>query len=267
MFPTLSLGPFTFSTYTVLIDIGLVGALTWLWVRASAHGREPARWLDAGLSGAAGAFVGGRLAFAFGNWAYFQNHIVEVFRLWEGGYAWPGAVAGGLIGLLIYCAARKESLTIIVDELALPALALAALGWIGCVAASCASGADVPPGTLPFAVNWPDLYGVVLPRWPSQIIGLGLTLAAFGYLFSQRDRHWPRGFHFAASITLIAASSFFVSLVRGDDMPLMGAWRLDVVTNAAMTLLGGIALVALWALEPGKEKESNREDAKDAKTS
>ncbi len=267
MFPTLSLGPLTFSTYTVLMDIGLVGALAWLWVRASAYGREPAAWLDAGLCGAAGALLGGRLAFAFGNWAYFQNHVAEMFRLWEGGYAWPGAAAGGLIGVWVYCAARKEPLTLILDELALPALALAALGWIGCAAVSCASGADVPPGTLPFAVNWPDLYGVVLPRWPSQIIGLGLTLAALGYLFSQRDRRWPRGFHFAAAITLIAASSFFVSLVRGDDMPLMGAWRLDAVTNAAMTLLGGTALVALWALEPGKEKESNREDAKDAKSS
>jgi len=252
MLPTLSLGPFTLYTYTVLIDIGVVGALAWLWMRASAHSREPARWLDAGLFAAAGAFVGGRLAFGFGNWAYFQNHFFEIFKLWEGGYAWPGAVFGGLIGLLIYCLPRREPLFPILDELAIPVTLLSALGWIGCAAAACASGKDVPPGALPFAVNWPDMYGVVLPRWPSQIIGLGLSLIAFGYLISQRERKWPAGFRFALSATLVAVTSFLVSTVRGDDMPLMGGWRLDSVANVAMVVLGVIALAALWAIEPGK---------------
>lgn len=268
MFPTLSLGPITLSTYTVLIDLGLLATLAWLWFRAPAHEREPARWLDAGLFAAAGALLGGRLAFAFGNWAYFQNHIGEMFRLWEGGYAWPGAAVGGLIGLFVFGWFRREPIAPILDELALPALILSALGWLGCAAAGCAAGLDVPPGALPFAVNWPDLYGVVLPRWPSQIIGLGLSLIAFGYLFSQGNRRWPRGFRFALSLTLVAVVGLAVSLVRGDDMPLVGSWRLDAAANAVMTVLGLVALVAAWALEPGaaKQTESNREDAKDAKT-
>jgi phosphatidylglycerol:prolipoprotein diacylglycerol transferase len=269
MFPTLSFGPITLSTYTVLIDLGLVGALAWLWFRAPAHEREPARWLDAGLFAAAGALLGGRLAFAFGNWAYFQNHVGEMFRLWEGGYAWPGAAVGGLIGLILFSWLTREPLLPILDELALPALILSALGWLGCAAAGCAAGLDVPPGALPFAVNWPDLYGIVLPRWPSQIIGLGLSLIAFGYLLSQGNRHWPRGFRFALSLTLIAVAGLAVSFVRGDDMPLVGSWRLDTAANAALTVLGLVALVVAWALEPGaaKQTELNREDAKDTKVS
>lgn len=255
MFPTLSLGPFTFYTYTVLIDLGVVGALAWLWLRAPAHGREPARWLDAGLFATAGALAGGRMAFAFGNWAYFQNRFFEMFKLWEGGYAWPGAVFGGLIGLLIFCLWRKEPTPPILDELALPVTLISSLGWIGCAAASCAAGKDVPPGTLPFAVNWPDMYGVVLPRWPTQITGLILSLAAAGYLFSQRDRSWPRGFRFTLSATLIAAIAYLVSTVRGDDMPLMWGWRLDTVADAAMVALGVIALVTAWALEPSRSRK------------
>ncbi len=267
MLPTLAIGPLTIHTYTLLIDAGMVAALIWLWRRAPAHGREPGRWLDAGLCAAAGAFIGGRLAFALGNWVYFQSHVAEILRLWDGGYAWPGALLGGAAGLLAYAIPKREPALLMLDELALPALALAALAWGGCAAAGCAAGAAVPPGTLPFAVNWPDLYGVVLPRWPTQIIGLGLSVIAFGYLFSQRDRKWPRGFRFAAAAAFIAVVSLAVSLVRGDDVPPMLGLRLDTVTDAVMALLGVVALVALWAIEPGKEKETNCEDAKDAKTS
>jgi phosphatidylglycerol---prolipoprotein diacylglyceryl transferase len=253
MLPTLTLGPIVLYTYTVLIDLGLVGALAWLYVRAPAHGRQPTRWLDAGLSAGAGAFLGGRVAFAAANWGYFQNHVFEIFKLWEGGYAWPGAVLGGMLGLFVYGYLRREPVPAILDELALPMLLIAALGWVGCAAASCAAGRSVEPDALPFAVNWPDLYGVVLPRWPTQLIGLALSLLAAAYLFTQRDRKWPGGFRFALALTLAAAIAFLVSTVRGDDMPLISGWRIDALANALMAVLGAIGLVATWALEPGQK--------------
>jgi len=254
MFPTIHLGPLVFSTYTVLIDIGTIGALVWLWFRAPAHNRSASRWLDAGLVAAVGAFLGGRVAFAVANWGYFQNHFFEIFKLWDGGYAWLGAAVGGLLALAIYGRVRSEPLLPLLDELALPLTLVSALGWFGCVAAACASGKDVPPGAVPFAVNWPDLYGVILPRWPTQLIGLGLSLVAFAILFSQRNSRWPVGVRCAISLTLIALITFVVSLVRGDDMPLIGTWRLDTVTDAIAIGLGLLATVAAWALEPPKPK-------------
>lgn len=265
MFPTINLGPVVFSTYTVLIDIGIIATLIWLWVRAPAHGREPVRWLDGGLWATAGGVLGGRVAFAIANWAYFQNHFGEIFRLWEGGYAWPGAAVGGLLGLFIYSQIRREPIAPILDELALPTLLISMLGWVGCMAASCAAGQAVPPGTLSFAVNWPDLYGVILPRWPTQIIGLGLSLIASGYLLSQRDRKWPNGFRFALAITLIGLITFMVSTVRGDEVPLVNGWRVDSVADVVMTVLGAVVLVALWAFEPGgSNKKLTAESAEKA---
>lgn len=254
MFPTLHLGPLVFFTYTVVVDLGIVGALAWLWWRAPAHGRQPGRWLDAGLAATAGGFLGGRIGFAAANWAYFQKHMLEILRLWDGGYAWIGAALGGVAGLAIYGRIRKEPLPPLLDELALPAALLSALAWFGCAAAACAAGKDVPPGTLPFAVNWPDLYGVILPRWPTQPIGLGLSLAAAGLLFGLRHAKWPAGVRFALALTLIAVITFLVSTVRGDDMPRLGAWRLDTAANAFMIGLGLIAAAAAWALEPAAIK-------------
>ena len=83
MFDKIYFGPFSVSTYTFLLDIGILGTLAWLWWRAKNYGRESSRWLDAGISAVAGAIIGGRFAFGFANWAYFQNHLLEMFRFWE----------------------------------------------------------------------------------------------------------------------------------------------------------------------------------------
>jgi prolipoprotein diacylglyceryltransferase len=138
--------------------------------------------------------------------------------------------------------------------LALPVLGLSALGWVGCVAASCAAGKDVPPGSFPLLVNWPDLYGVILPRWPTQLMGIFFSLLAFGVLFAQRNAKWPGGLRGALALTLLALITFIVSLFRGDDMPLLASWRLDTVTDVIALGLGLIAMVAAWALEPSKPK-------------
>jgi len=266
MFPTLSFGPLVVSTYTFLIDLGIVASLFWLWRRAPIHNRQPARWLDGGLAATAGALMGGRIAFAIANWAYFQNHLYEIFKLWEGGYAWLGAMAGGVVVLLIYCWIRSEPLPPILDELAPALFLLSVLGWVGCAAASCAAGQTVPPGTLPFAVNWPDLYGVILPRWPTQLMGFFLSFIGLIIIFAQRNTHLPQGVRFAIALASLALINFLVSAVRGDDMPLVGTWRLDTVANAIALGLSLIVLVAAWALEPAKPKESNRVDPKDANT-
>lgn len=247
MLPTISLGFIVLSTFTVLIDAGILGALAWLWWRAPRHGRASSRWLDAGLFAIAGGLLGGRLSFALGNWAYFQNHLVEVFRLWEGGYALPGALGGTLLGVLAYCLPRREPLLPLLDELAAPALALSALGWAGCAAANCAAGLDVPPGSVPFAVNLPDLYGVVLPRLPTQFTGIALSLLALGYLASQQDKRWRAGVRYAVSMTLVSGIAFVITFMRGDDVPPVGSWRLDTISNGAMLIIAVVALVGLWA--------------------
>jgi hypothetical protein len=61
-----------------------------------------------------------------------------------------------------------------------------------------------------------------------------------------------------------------ISTVRGDEVPLISGWRIDAVANATMTVLGIIALIALWAFERGKAinrdpGEAGAGDAKDAK--
>ena len=244
MFPILArLGPFIVYTYTVLIDLGIAAGLGWLYVRAP-EGKS-ARWLDAGIAATLGGFVGARLVYAAANLGYYLGHLGEILRIWEGGLAWPGAALGGLAGL--WLAARglrtREPLMPIVDALALPVALLNILGWGGCLAGSCAYGYEVTPGQLPawLALSAPDIYGLTVPRFPTQAIGVLASLVALGVVWAMRDRRWPAGAHGAFAVSFVALIAFSLSFTRGDPMPLFDGYRLDVIGNGLMLAISGAA--------------------------
>ena len=234
MFPILvRLGPVIVYTYTVLIDIGIAAGLGWLYVRAP-EGKS-ARWLDAGIAATVGGFVGARLLYAMVNGGYYLGHLGEVFRIWEGGLAWPGAALGGLVGLWAYGGLRaRESLAPILDALALPMALVSLLSWGGCLAGSCAYGYEVTPGQLPawLVMNAPDLYNLTVPRFPTQAIGLAWSLIALVLVWGMRDRRWPVGAHGFYALSLVALGTFGLAFTRGDPMPLVNGIRLDVVGSA-----------------------------------
>jgi phosphatidylglycerol:prolipoprotein diacylglycerol transferase len=241
------LGPFTLYTYTLLIDLGLAAALAALYLRAPA-GRG-ARWLDAGLAGIVGGFVGARLLFVTVNGDFYFPHIDEILQVWRGGLAWPGAVAGGLFGAWVYASRARERLGPMLDALALPIALLSLLGWGGCLASGCAYGYEVAPGALPgwLTTTAPDLFGLSVPRFATQ--GLGLAWSAVALLLVwgvQRGlaRRWPAGGLGAYALSLVALGAFGLSFTRGDPAPLVAGYRIDVVGSAVVLVIA----TAAWAL-------------------
>jgi phosphatidylglycerol:prolipoprotein diacylglycerol transferase len=242
--PTLfRLGPFTLHTYTVLIDLGIAAGLIWLYLRAP--GGRSRRWLDAGLAATVGGFVGARLLYALVNAGYYFDHLGEILQVWLGGLAWPGAVAGGLLGLGLYCARQREPLTPILDALALPLALLGLLGWGGCLAASCAYGYEVAPGELPawLTAYAPDLYGLSVPRFPTPLVGVAWSLAALAAVGRAAHNRWPAGAHGAYALSLVALGAFGLGFTRGDPMLLLNGYRLDVVGSAVVLVTSS----AVWA--------------------
>lgn len=243
MLPTI--GPI--STYTLLIDLGIIATLIWLWFQAGVVGRNPRRWLDIGLATVVGGLVGARSAFVLINWAYFATHLGEAFAIWRGGLAWSGAVFGGLVVLGVACYLLHEPFLPLFNAFAPAVLLLSALNWAGCAAAGCAPGLEVPPGTLPIAVFWPDEYGVEALRWPTQLLGVGFSLLALGWWFSRRTAPWPTGFHTILAIGIVAVIGLILSTVRGDDIQQVGTYRLDTVLNGLMLLMAVVGGGLLWS--------------------
>jgi len=241
------LGPFTLHTYTLLVDLGIAAALAWLYFRAPEG--KTTRWLDTGLAATVGAFAGARLLYAVVNGNYYLPHLDEIFQIWQGGLAWPGAVFGGLASAWLYCSRKREPLSPVIDALALPIAFLGLLGWAGCLAAGCAYGYEVAPGQIPawMASDAPDLYGLTVPRFPTQAFGVTwgvITLGlVWGTVTAARNRHWPVGAQSPYALSLVALGAFFLGFTRGDPMPFIRGYRLDVIGSGLVLLASSL----IWA--------------------
>ena len=239
------IGPITLYTYTVLIDAGLVVALAALYLQAPTG--KAWRWLDLGLAATVGAFIGARLLYVSINADYYLPHIDEVVQVWQGGLSWLGAPAGALLGAWLYARGRREPLAPVIDALAMPFGLLSLLAWSGCLAAGCAYGFQVTPGQWPawFVSQAPDIFGLVMPRFPTQALGIawsGLALLAIWATRHGPGMRWPAGALGAYALSLAALGVFLLSFTRGDPAPLMGGYRIDIVGSALVL----VAATGAW---------------------
>ncbi len=223
----INLGPFSIRTFTALIGaaalIGLA-AVTAAAYRQAGPGRRarPLRWFDVGLGGLAGGVIGARLGHVLLTWAYFADHLGEVFNLRAGGLSGHGALYGGLLGVWLACRWRRVPFRPVGDALAgvWPLGVMAA--WLGCWASACGYGAEV--WTLADFPAWAvseraDVFGVVAPRYNVQLFGFwfgaGLLLVMALVALSGR----LRGYRLWLALALTGAGMYVLGFFRGDSLP------------------------------------------------
>jgi phosphatidylglycerol:prolipoprotein diacylglycerol transferase len=175
------------------------------------------------------------------NWTYFQQHPSEVLAVWEGGLSWHAGLIGGSIGawLIAHRSTNRRPIELLdVFALALPVALV--FGWLGSYFSAAAYGRELYPGDAFFwlSVDRPDLYGLVNPRWPSQLLGAAWSgLLMMGLLVSRR-RAWPTGTRFWLCIAVYSLGSFAIGFTRADDVPLLGGWRIDQLFDGMLVLIG-----------------------------
>jgi phosphatidylglycerol:prolipoprotein diacylglycerol transferase len=201
------------------------------------------RWrFDAGLWSLLGGLLGARIIFVVGHTGYYSSNPFEILQLWQGGLSWSGAAVGAPLALYIYTSVTKRPYWNLADALAAPS-ALLALGlWVGCQLDHCAYGVKVQSG--PMAIVSPDSFGVVLSRWPTQIVGAvcsGIILTGVVLL---RDRLPRPGMLASLTLGLLAIMMLLLSLTRGDPVGAIWGLRLDTI-GAATVLIAAVITLAL----------------------
>jgi phosphatidylglycerol:prolipoprotein diacylglycerol transferase len=151
-------------------------------------GLKPSDVEDLLFHGVLGVVLGGRLGYVlFYKPAYYLQHPLEVFAVWQGGMAFHG----GLVGVLVACAwfARRRGLPFLVlMDFVAPLVPIGlATGRLG----NFINGELWGRATdLPWAMVFPQS-GAPVPRHPSQLYqfaGEGLLLFALVWWFSSRPR-------------------------------------------------------------------------------
>jgi phosphatidylglycerol:prolipoprotein diacylglycerol transferase len=241
------LGNFTVTGYAALVDLGLLVGAAVACLAARRRGIHPTHALDAALAAALGGLVSGRAAYVAANWAYFQTHVRRALRPWDGGLAWHGVLAGGLVAVVISCAVRRLSLRSMLDVLAPGAAVVAGCAWLGCLMNGFAYGIETYPGQgllWALSAELPDVYGIRAPRVAVQLLGAGWSAIVLVALLIATRQPRSQGLVFPLWLALYGGGSFGLGFVRADEVAMMAGWRADQVADLALAVIGGATLLA-----------------------
>src|SRR3990170_5036357 len=120
-----NIGHFALRWYSLILLIA-IGVGIWLTAReAERKGFEKDDVYDAALWIVLGGLIGARLFHVLDHWSHeYAANPMRALYIWEGGLAIWGAVAGGILALVIFARRRGLSLGRLAD-IAAPRLALA----------------------------------------------------------------------------------------------------------------------------------------------
>ena len=232
--------------YPVVLALGCLAGLSWLALRRGVSGPDSANPFTAGLLALAAGLVGARLVFTGLHGPYFLSHPLEVAWIWRGGLSWVGGALGALAAVALFAAFRRARLAPLADALALPALAVALAAWTGCLLEACVYGIPVAAG--PWAPPAADLFGVIVPRWPTAAVGMIASGALLSVFLVLDGRASAPGRRAIAALAGLAAIGLALSLTRADPALMVGAIRVDTLGAALMLLLA--LVLALLARRP-----------------
>jgi prolipoprotein diacylglyceryltransferase len=158
------------------------------------------------------------------NWVYYGVHQNEIYRVWLGGFSWAGALAGGILVVVIFAFLTRQPIMPLADALLPLLVSLTVAGWLACWLTGCAYGPQVAAW---WGVPAWDEWGMLSARFPTQLLGAISSLATLWLLDVNRNRLNVPGQ--AANLGLLGLSLEFFALTyfRADPMPNYGGLRLD----------------------------------------
>jgi phosphatidylglycerol:prolipoprotein diacylglycerol transferase len=246
----LQFGPFTITSYGVMVALGFLAGLWTASRRSPREGVAPEKILDLGPWLIIGAILGARTLYVASYWneQFAGRPLAEIFMVWRGGLVYYGGLIGAALACILYVRIKRLQLWKIADIMA-PSIALGhVLGRIGCLLNGCCYGRKC---SLPWAIVFPpEARGAPagVPLHPTQIyeslLNLGLYLAlARLYRHKKFD-----GQVFATYLVCYAVLRSFVELFRGDypAEQLTHVWITPAHWVSLLILVTGLSM--WWAL-------------------
>jgi len=244
----IQIGPLAIRWYGMMYLLGFLAA--YFIVRHLARYRElelsTEDVSDLLFYGVIGVILGGRLGYTlFYNFAYYSEHPLRIFAVWEGGMSFHGGLLGVIVASLIFCIRKGLPILLMGDILVTAAPVGLGLGRIGNFINGELWGrvTDVPWGVV-FPGAGPD------PRHPSQLYEAfleGLVLFSLLWLFNKAK---PRaGLTFFSFFVFYGTFRFFVEFFRQPDAHLGFLWggaTMGQLLSLPMIFFGCAGLVFLF---------------------
>jgi len=218
MYPVLfKFGPLTIHTYGFCIAIGFVAALMYVSRTAKQRQINSEIIIDLCFYALVFGMIGGRILYVILEWDSFENNLLEIFKIWNGGLVFYGGFIVALIFSWRYMKIKQLPVMQTLDILA-PAVALAhGFGRIGCFFAGCCYGSHCE---LPWAVTFTHPLTLArpgIPLHPTQLYSSAMNFFIFGILFYFYKRNPKAGSIAIAYLLIYGIGRICIELFRGDD--------------------------------------------------
>lgn len=116
---TIQLGPLTIHFYGLIIAVGMLLAVLYASKRSKEFGLKEDDLIDGVLWVTPFAIICARLYYCIFEWDQYASNPISILYIWNGGLAIYGGVLGAVIGLSVFCKARKIKATAMMDVVAL----------------------------------------------------------------------------------------------------------------------------------------------------
>ncbi|MEI6767217.1 MAG: prolipoprotein diacylglyceryl transferase [Bacteroidota bacterium] len=196
--------------------------------------------------------VGARLGHClFYEWAYYRQHLLEIFKIWEGGLASHGAAIAIVIALIIYIRRYKVNMWWLFDRVAMVIPIAAAFVRFGNLANSEIYG---KPTTLPWAfafihdkeANFINVAGQitqVVPRHPTQLyeaLAYLLISAVLYIIYRKKKGDIGQGYFVGFFLIALFTARFVIEFSKEVQESFEKAWPIDMgqILSIPFILLG-----------------------------
>ena len=102
-----SIGGIHIYWYGIIIALGFLCAVGYIFKRARSFGVDADRALDVVIGTVLGGVVGARIYYVIFSWDQYKDNLSDIFKIWEGGIAIYGAVLAGFLVAWLLCRLRK----------------------------------------------------------------------------------------------------------------------------------------------------------------
>ncbi len=249
MYPILGrFGPFIIYSYEVIMALGIgacIGVAFWL---GKHDNQRLGEWLNGIIVAIVLAFAGGRVVFVWIERNYYVENLGDIWLVWRGGLSYHGALLAGLFGLWAWSRWRKQPFANFAGMLAAVLALMTAFGWLACLLEGCAYGRETFLGII--SSDLPDSFGVYSVRYHTQLIGLIFSALVFVLIMALYKRSAPLQLFWLAVATL-CLGRLVVGLFRGDEAPMIGSLRQDIVVDG---VLAAVALISLLLASRSNQK-------------
>lgn len=233
--------------------IGFGASIALLRLALATRAEERLRDLFLGLVVLATALTGSRLAFVWLHLSYYSSRTNEIPALHQGGFWWPGALAGGLLAILVIALTRRSSRGRALDAFSTMLLPLAAAFWLASWSAGVAYGQRLDPAIW-WGLPMLDLAGVIanrVPVQPAAAVSLLVLLGGTEWLLKPKLKP---GQQLPIQLLLLSLHTLVFTFMRDDPMQIWHGLRLDGLASLIFILLATFWLAAFFAVQSKKVK-------------